>query len=166
MMMCLTIAGISTSCSGRNAVAKTDSELRSLVRDFNRKDGFNVVYVNGLLTAIARSAAGVAMFSEDMDPEARTALKACRDVKGLIVVDYEEASSADASAFRDGLDRFLKPEHLLLECMDEEDNVKIWASGISDKGVVNGIVIDVDGEALIYVKGSVDVNELSSLMAD
>ena len=50
--------------------------------------------------------------------------------------------------------------------MDEEDNVKIWASGISDKGVVNGIVIDVDGEALIYVKGSVDVNELSSLMAD
>ena len=84
MMMCLTIAGISTSCSGRNAVAKTDSELRSLVRDFNRKDGFNVVYVNGLLTAIARSAAGVAMFSEDMDPEARTALKACRDVKGLI----------------------------------------------------------------------------------
>ena len=31
---------------------------------------------------------------------------------------------------------------------------------------MNGIVIDVDGEALIYVKGSVDVNELSSLMAD
>lgn len=166
MMMCLAIAGISTSCSGRSNSAKADAQLRSIVRDFNRKDGVNVIYVNGLLTAIARSAAGVALLSDDLDSEARTAINACRDVRGIIVVDYEDASREDALAFRTKLDNYLKPELMLLECRDEEDNVRIWANSLNDDNVVDGLVIDVDGEALIYVKGSVKVNELTSLMAD
>lgn len=139
--------------------AGTPSKINSLVRQFGQHDGFEVVRLGRIALSGIRS---VAFMSKDLDAEDRAALKAFKGVKHITIVDFEEASEADKTRFCQQLDRILDKMELIMEAKDSTESVRIY--GVDDgKRLKDVVLLSSDGD-LISVSGSIELDQLGSLM--
>lgn len=135
------------------------SEVSALARQYGSKDGFEVVSMGRVLI----SALGVAAsMDKDLDAEDRAALNAFKGIKKLTVVDFEDASEADKTAFCAKLDSVLEKMELILEAKEDGDVVKIY--GYDDGTSLHDIVIYCPDEAVICVNGSIALENIGKLM--
>lgn len=155
------------SCGSTQAAEKNfrETELRKEIRNVRGEDGVDVIYVNRLLVSLAKTAGNVAVLSNDCDDDVRAALKLCRNVRSLIVVDYEDASAEVSSSFRGRVDGIFGDETLLLECCDEDESVRIYGGSVSEDSVRN-LLIHIGNEALVYIEGSIRTEDISRLMSE
>ena len=77
-------------------------------------------------------------------------------------MDFEDASEADKTRFCQNLDRILDKMELIMEAKDSTESVRIY--GVDDgKRIKDVVLLSSDGD-LISVSGSIDLDQLGSLM--
>ncbi len=144
-------------CTVCSACAVSPARVSALAREYNGKEGFEVVSMGRFLI----SAIGVAARAE-ADPEDVAALKAFKGIKHLTIVDFEDASAADKSSFQTKLGDIFDKMDLILEAKEDGDDVKIFGKADGEK--LRDIIIYCKDEALICVNGSIDMDKIGALI--
>ena len=134
-------------------------QLRNLVSDYRGTEGFDVVDIGGiglsLLKATAKSAAKT--------PEDREALNLFNGLKRLTVVDFSEAAPEIKDKFLRKVSRILQGSEMLLEAKDGDETVRIYGTSSDDGNLLEDIAL-IAGDALIFVRGTIRMDQIATLM--
>lgn len=144
-------------CTVFSACAVSPARVSALAREYNGREGFEVVSMGRFLI----SAAGIVAKAE-ADPEDRAALNAFKGIKHLTIVDFEDASAADKNSFQKKLDGIFEKMELILEAKEDGDDVKIFGKADGEK--LRDIIIYCKDEALICVNGCIDMDKIGALI--
>lgn len=156
LIITLTIALV----AGLSAWAGTPAKVEKLVRQYKGQEGFEVVTLGRTSLGLLRSATSL---SGDLDDEDRTALKAFKGIKKLILVDFEEAPAQAKAQFSAELERILGGMELIMETKDSTETMRIY--GIEDGAKIRDCVIYSSDGDLLYAAGSIDLNKIGELAA-
>ena len=136
------------------------SKVKTLVKEYRHMEGVEVVSLGpvslGLLKVAARNFG-------DLDAEDRMALKTVDGVKGLTIMDFEDADEAVKAAINQKLGKVLAKMELLMEVKDEGDVVRIYGRDDGRK-LRDCVLYSADG-TLICTQGAIDTDKLVDLMA-
>ena len=136
-----------------------NAHLRNLVSSFKGTEGFEVVDIGGigmsLLKAAAKSAAET--------PEDREALKLFNGLKRLTVVDFSDAAPEAREKFLRKAKRILEKGEMLMEAKDDGETVRIYGTSSADGALLHDIAL-LAGDALIFVRGTVPMDQVGELM--
>ena len=136
-----------------------NAQLRNLVSSFKGTEGFEVVDIGGigmsLLKAAAKSAAET--------PEDREALKLFNGLKRLTVVDFSDAAPEAREKFLRKATRILEKGEMLMEAKDDGETVRIYGTSSADGALLHDIAL-LAGDALIFVRGTVRMDQVGELM--
>ncbi len=136
-----------------------NTQLRNLVSSFKGTEGFEVVDIGGigmsLLKAAAKSAAET--------PEDREALKLFNGLKRLTVVDFSDAAPEAREKFLRKAKRILEKGEMLMEAKDDGETVRIYGTSSADGTLLHDIAL-LAGDALIFVRGTVPMDQVGELM--
>ena len=136
-----------------------NAQLRNLVSSFKGTEGFEVVDIGGigmsLLKAAAKSAAET--------PEDREALKLFNGLKRLTVVDFSDAAPEAREKFLRKAKRILEKGEMLMEAKDDGETVRIYGTSSADGALLHDIAL-LAGDALIFVRGTVPMDQVGELM--
>ena len=136
-----------------------NTQLRNLVSSFKGTEGFEVVDIGGigmsLLKAAAKSAAET--------PEDREALKLFNGLKRLTVVDFSDAAPEVREKFLRKAKRILEKGEMLMEAKDDGETVRIYGTSSADGALLHDIAL-LAGDALIFVRGTVPMDQVGELM--
>ena len=153
LITCLLMAGC--VAEGRNA-----PKVKTLVNEYRHQEGVEVVSLGpatmGILKAVARHCG-------DLDDEDRMALKTVDGIKGLTIMDFEDADEAVKGEIARKLDKVLSKMDLLLEVKDDGDIVRIY--GRDDGKKLHDCIIYCNDGTLICTRGAVDTDKMAELVA-
>ena len=136
------------------------TDIANLASQYGNKEGFEVTSIGSPLLGLMKV---LVSFDGNLDKEDRAALDVFKGIKNLTVVEYEDASEADKTAFRSNLERILGKMDLILEAKDDGEAVKIF--GRDDGEKLRDIVIYCpDDDTIIGVKGSIAMENIGKLM--
>ena len=134
-------------------------QLRNLVTSYKGTEGFEIVDMGGLALSLVRAAARSAVETE----EDRQAMNVFRGIKRLTVVDFSESSDHDRETFLRKVNKILAHDEMLMEAKDSGETIRIYGSSTKDENLLENIVI-LASEALIYVRGTIRVDQVGALM--
>lgn len=164
--MTLGILFLFANCAGNAADARRPAgknQINSLVNDFRREEGFDIVKFGSFSMNLIKLAVKLSD-GADMDEDDRKAIKALSGIKGMTVVDYEDAQEPVKDRFIVALDRILSGNELLLEAKDDGETVRIYASPTKDSSMVKDIIIHNPSDgALVCFFGTVDMDLIGEL---
>lgn len=145
-----------------HAGSLSKSRVRSVVSEYKGRQGFEVINVGSFLMTTLRNGLRIALLAEP-DEDTKAVLDLTRHIKSCIVVDYEDADISDKADFSRRISKKLSRHELLMEAKDDGDNVRIYGIANDDKGKVSDVVVDVAGEALICLFGSISTDDIARL---
>ena len=152
-----------TASAARPAKRVSRSEMTSIISDFRHYDGVEVVKVGWLGTALVK---GLARHVDDDDADMRTLLQTLRGIKGVTVVDYDDADPAVRERLNKKIERALSRCELLMEARDDGSAMQLFGVVDDAKGTVRDLVIHTPGDnALICLFGTVSMDAVGKLMA-
>lgn len=141
------------------------SELATVISDFRRCDGVEVVTLNRLATTAVK---GVIRMAGSNDPEVREALQLMRGLKKLTVLEYENAAPDIRDRIQERIARALDGGELLMEARDG-GGTSMQMFGIVDdaSGTIRDFVIHApDNCALLCLFGTLSMDALAKMMAE
>lgn len=150
--------------------ARTDGDgvsldkLTSVISEFSRREGFDVVKVGRIGTAALRSLVKIGMTGED-DTESKAAMEIFKGVKKIAIVDFGDCSGSDKEAFKRKVEKILKDDCLIMEAKDGSDLMRIYGvvDDQTDK-LKNFVLYTPSDNALICIFGSISLNKVTSLV--
>ena len=143
-------------------IRKTD--LTSIISEFRRYDGVEVVKLGRLGTAAVKA---VARTAARKDPEMREALDLVRGVRKLTVLEYGDSASDVKERLNDRLRAALQGSDLLMEAKDGNSAMRIYGVVDDATGDVSNFVLHAPNDgALIFVSGTVSADMLGKMMSD
>ena len=145
--------GASAWAGGQNA------KLRSLASSYKGAEGFEIVDIGGIGLSLLKAAARTSVES----PEDREALKLFSGLKRLTVVDFSDAAPEAREKFLRKANRILKGSEMLMEAKDDGETVRIYGSS-SDDGTFLEDIAFLAGDALIFIRGTIRMDQVESLM--
>lgn len=154
-IMTLMIALAAWGC----AWAGKPADVESLVRQYEDTEGFEVLSMGQFGMSLIRFAVSL---SGDLDDEDRAVLSSFSGIKHVTMVDYEGAEASVKEKFAKELTAVLDGMELILEAKDGGTATRIY--GIDDGNTIRDCVIYSGDGALIYTKGSIDMDRLGELM--
>ncbi len=138
------------------------SAIASIVSEFHGYDGVEVVKLGRLATGALKSVVSLAGIS---DPDTREALKMIEGLKGLTVVEYEDAPSDIRYRMDRRIERALQKCELLMEAKGDDGRMRMFGS-VDKKGTVRDFVIYApDDCSLICLFGTMSMDVLQKAMA-
>lgn len=155
------VFSILTPCLDASAIDKWHkSRLNTLIRDYKSRDsGFEVVHLGSFTTWFGMTVARMAVDSED-----RAGLNALKGVKGITVVDYDDARPENKQAFSDKVHDLLEDVDLLMEQKEEGSVTRMYGSITPDAKKIRDLIVFTPGEgALICLYGTMDVEALQHI---
>lgn len=151
-----------TASAARPVKSVSRGEVASIISEFRRYDGVEVVRMGWLGTALVRGIIRRAGQDEDIQ-EIRRAL---RGVKGVTVLEYESAAPDVRYRLTDRIAKALDGRELLMEAKDDGDKVQIFGILDDATGTVRDFVLHVPNScALICLFGSVPADAVSKMAA-
>jgi len=138
------------------AAAIRPVRINTLVNEYKGTDGFDVVKIGPVGMGLLKIAA---TFSSDMDKEALTVLSSVKGLKGLTIVDFEDASCK--KEFTRKIEKALEGAELFLEAKDGSESLRIYGTE-NGRFLSDCILYSSDG-ALIYARGKVDIDKIMEL---
>ncbi len=150
--------------AGRPAKRSNNVRLSSLITECRQYEGAEVVNLGWMGTALIK---GIIRVSADNDPEARAALKLLSGVKRFGVLEFSDCSQAARERITDRIDRFLDRSEILMEVKQDDTRLSIYGLLDDAAGTVRDIVLyDAESSVLMFVKGTVSMEAVGTLMAD
>lgn len=129
----------------RDKFANTE-QLVELAKRYSGKKGFEVVNLGSFMMKMAR------IFSDGES-------EAIKDVKGVLVVDYEDAALSLRAEFSEKVADILSVTEPLMEIRDEGESVNIYGTPTDDGKITDFILFSPEEGALVVIKGSVSLDE-------
>ncbi len=136
-----------------------NTQLRNLVSSFKGTEGFEVVDIGGIGMSLLKAAARTAAET----PEDREALKLFNGLKRLTVVDFSDAAPETREKFLRKAKRILEKGEMLMEAKDDGETVRIYGTSSADGALLHDIAL-LAGDALIFVRGTVPMDQVGELM--
>ena len=140
------------------AWAGKPSQLARLARQYKHLDGFEMVSIGPLGTALLKGTVRSAANKQD-----REALKVFSDIKRLLVVDFEDIPSDKKASFNAKVEKILAGMELIMEAKEDGDLVRIY--GIDNGDSIQDCVIYSREGNLLVSQGHVKLDKLSELIA-
>lgn len=143
-------------------IRKTD--LTSIISEFRRYDGVEVVKLGRLGTAAVKAVVRAAVRE---DPEAREALNLVKGVRKLTVLEYEDCAPEVRERLNNRLRSALQGSDLLMEAKDGSSAMRIYGVVDDATGDVSNFVLHAPNDgALIFVSGTLSADMIGKLMSD
>lgn len=141
----------------------SQTELASIVTEFRQYEGVEVVRMGRLGTMLVR---GLLRHAEDGDADARELRRALRGIKGVTVLEYDDASEDVRERLNRRISRAIRHGELLMEAKDSDASVQLFGFVDESTGTVRDIVLHTpDSHALICVFGTLSMDVVGKLMA-
>lgn len=138
------------------------SEIESIVSEFRQYDGVEVIKLGSLATGALKAVVRTAGIG---DADTREALKMIQGLRGLTLMEYEDAPKDIRYRIDRRVERALQKCELLMEAKDGGSRMRMYGSVDDRSGVVRDFVIYVpeDG-ALICLFGKMSLEALKAAM--
>lgn len=147
-----------TTATLLSAWAGKPSQLARLARQYKHLDGFEMVSIGPLGTALLKGTVRSAANKKD-----REALKVFSDIKRLLVVDFSDIQADKKATFSAKVEKILSGMDLIMEAKDDGEIVRIYGVEKGDS-VQDCIIYSSDGD-LVVTQGSISLNRLGDLIA-
>lgn len=155
----LLMAGAATSCA--NASDAPKSEIKKLIKEFDRKKGVESVNLGSFAMSLFRKAATVDASDDD---ETMTAVRAMDKISGLTIVDMEDSSRAVRDEFHRKFTALMGEGSLLMSVKDEGEDILFYGTSSPDGKTVDDLIIYMPSElSLMCLWGSISTEALAGL---
>lgn len=153
--------------AGRDRGAIPRHKILSIVDEYRDYEGVNVLKVGSLGTSALRAVAKLAIVSEGVDEDARTAMKLINGVRSFMIVDYDDCNPGIRERLGKRLERLFRNYEPIMEFKDDGDIVRFYGVMNDKTGEIKDLVLYVptDG-ALICVFGKIAMEKAMELVAD
>jgi len=140
------------------------TEIASIISEFRHYDGVEVVKLGRLMTGALK---GVIRTAGVTDPDTRKALEMIQGLKGLTVLEYEDAPSDIRYRLDRRIEHALQRSELLMETKEDDTRMQMFGTVDDVSGMVRDFVIHVpDSGTLICLFGTMSLEVLREAMAD
>ena len=139
-----------------SAAAFGPVRINTLVNEYKGTEGFDVVKIGPVGMGLLKIAA---TFSSDMDKEALTLLSSVKGLKGITIVDFEDARYKEDFARK--LEKALEGTELFMEAKDGSETMRIY--GTDDGKYLSDCILYSSDGALIFARGKVDIDRIMEL---
>ncbi len=136
--------------------------IASIVSEFHGYDGVEVVKLGRLATGALKSVVSLAGIS---DPDTREALKMIEGLKGLTVVEYEDAPSDIRYRLDRRIERALQKCELLMEAKGDDGRMRMFGSVDANGAVRDFVIYAPDDCSLICLFGKMSMDVIQKAMA-
>jgi hypothetical protein len=150
-----------TAGAARPHRSVSSSDVSSIISEFRHCEGVEVIRLGRMGTALAR---GVFHYADDGDEDMQELGRVLRGIKGMAIMDYEDASGEVRERIERRLTRALSGRELLIEAKDGGDIMQIFGRLDEATGTVRDFVMHVPGDgALICLFGSIPMEAVSKI---
>lgn len=138
------------------------TEITSIISEFRHYDGVEVVKLGRLATGALKSVIRTAGIG---DPDTRQALSMIEGLKGLTILEYEDAPKDIRYRIDRRVERALQKCELLMEAKEGDSRMQMFGSVDDKSGVVRDFVIYApESGALICLFGKMSMEALKAAM--
>lgn len=149
--------------AGRPVKRVSQTELSSIVTEFRQYEGVEVVRMGRLGTMLVK---GLLRHVDEDDAEVREFRKAIRGIKGVTVLEYDDAPEEVRERLNRRIARAIRHGELLMEAKDGDTSVQIFGFVDESTGTVRDFVLHTpDSHALICLFGNLSMDAVGKLMA-
>jgi hypothetical protein len=153
-----------TASAARPAKRVSRSEVASIVSDFRRYEGVEVVKMGWLGTALFK---GLARHMDDQDADMQMLRKLLRGLRNVTVLEYEGADPDVRARLDRRIARALGRSELLMEARDGGTGMQLFGIVDDATGMVHDLVMRApDDCTLICLFGSIPMDAVGQLMAE
>lgn len=159
------LAGTVAAAPAAAANGAQEKKLGAVVRCYSDYDGVEVVKVGSLGTTLLRSLIRASVMDDIKDPDARAVLSLVRDVKGVTIMDYEDAPRSVRNAINSEIGAiYSRKDNLLMEVKDGDSDMYIFAGSDIDGSELKDLVLFTPSDgALIWIKGRISVDAIAAI---
>ena len=162
LLLCFLLPLAASARPAGKSIPKT--ELTSIISEFRRYDGVEVVRIGRLGTAAIKA---VVRTAARKDPEAREALQMVKGVHKLTVLEYEDCAPEVRDRLNRRLTAALVGSDLRMEAKDSESSMRIYGVVDDATGDISNFVLHSPSEcALIFLAGKLSADVLSKMLSD
>ncbi len=152
-----------TASAARPARRVSQSELASIVTEFRQYEGVEVVRLGRLGTMAVK---GILRHADADDPDTRELSRALRGIKGVTILEYDDASEEVRERLVRRIGRAVRHGELLMEAKDGGSTMQVFGFVDESTGTVRDFVLHTpDSHALICLFGTLPMEAVGKLMA-
>ena len=163
VILLLVLVPLAAAAQGK-AKALPRQQITTLVGDFSRTNGFEVVRVGRLTMGLVKTIVRKAV-QESGDEDTAAVLSLISGIRSVSVVDFEDAAPEARERFSRRLDRMLDGVDLLMEAKDNGEDMRLF--GVVDEAgdrLSDFIVWSPPECKLICLYGSMSMRKLSRFL--
>lgn len=151
LTLILALATMATAWAGK------PSQLVRLARQYKGVNGFEMVSLGPMGTALLKGAASISTDKEDW-----AALRSFSGIRRFTLVDFEDIPAAKKADFAAKVERILKGMDLILEAKDDGEITRIY--GIDDGKRLKDCILYCSDGTLLITQGSIRLDQLGQLI--
>lgn len=161
VLLCCALALTASAGNGKKSVH--EQQLNALITEYTFHDGFEVIRLGGLGTALLKPLLKLATI-DSQDGDAQKALKLIGQIRRIAVVDYSECDEKTRDRFSRRASKLLDDVEMLMEVKDGSGIMQMYAVSDSEGKTVNDFVLFAPRDcALICLYGTLPMEMLSEL---
>ena len=131
------------------------------ISDYRHVSGVQVISVGKLGLGLAKVVANLSAESE----EDKAALAILNGINKVVVVNYEDATSAKQKELNSKLSKLFNSAEKIIEVKDEEDTVNIYGTSVNRGESIDDLMIFIPEDyTLICILGSISAERIAELI--
>ena len=131
------------------------------ISDYRHVSGVQVISVGKLGLGLAKVVANLSAESE----EDKAALAILNGINKVVVVNYEDATSAKQKELNFKLSKLFNSAEKIIEVKDEEDTVNIYGTSVNGGESIDDLMIFIPEDyTLICILGSISAERIADLI--
>ena len=131
------------------------------ISDYRHVSGVQVISVGKLGLGLAKIVANLSAESE----EDKAALAILNGINKVVVVNYEDATSAKQKELNFKLSKLFNSAEKIIEVKDEEDTVNIYGTSVNGGESIDDLMIFIPEDyTLICILGSISAERIADLI--
>ena len=153
---------VSWAIPARAAESDNGRRVALLVREYSYMPNFEVVNLGRLGLGLVKATIRNSMDTKDM-----ALLDAIKDVKRVVIANYEDCTPGLKAEFLQRLNDLLDKDQLLVEAKDSGETVSIYGVPSDDGEKVTDLIINVPSDgALICIQGTIPMAKVAEILEE
>lgn len=156
------VAVVSTTCFGKTRSPR--AKVMEAVEDYSMCEGFDLMKIGSLGTALIKSVARLAVLTEDNDQDARQAIALIDGIRSIAIADYSSCQEEDKERFSASLNRIFRDFEPFMELKEDGDVLRMYGDYNEKTGVIRDFILYTPTDcALICIFGTISLDKAIEL---